>query len=337
RWFAEHGRHDLPWQRDITPYRVWLSEIMLQQTQVATVIPYFERFTEHFPTLESLAGAKLDQVLHLWTGLGYYARARNLHRTAQIVMTDHGGEFPGQLQALTDLPGIGRSTAGAILAMAFQEPATILDGNVKRVLTRVYAIDGWPGHNKTQQALWRLAEQNTPARDAAAYAQAIMDLGATVCVRSNPDCVSCPLDHLCEANKRGQQQSYPAKRPRAALPVKQAVFAIVLNDEREVLLQQRPAPGIWGGLWCLPEFPAMPECEYWLAERFAVNGAELEVLDLTRHTFSHFHLDITPVKVHANRRRHTINDTTEYLWYQAAAGLEIGMAAPVLRLLKQYT
>ena len=339
RWFADHGRRDLPWQRRVSPYRVWLSEIMLQQTRVGTVIPYFERFTRRFPDVEALAAAKLDQVLHLWTGLGYYARARNLRRAAQIIVAEYGGEFPPRLEALAALPGIGPSTAGAILALAFQQPAAILDGNAKRVLARFYAVEGWPGRRETELRLWDLARRNTPRREVAAYTQAIMDLGATVCVRSNPRCEACPLSGLCAAYRQGRQGAYPGKRSKAALPVRRAVFALAVNEAREVLLQRRPAPGLWGGLWCLPEFPGLAQCERWLAERFAAAG-EVEALEPLRHTFSHFHLDITPVlvavRVNARREQDTIHDTSDDLWYRAAGNPAIGMAAPVLGLLRRY-
>ena len=335
RWFAVHGRRDLPWQRDVSPYRVWLSEIMLQQTRVSAVIPYFERFTRRFPDVASLAAAELDQVLHLWSGLGYYARARNLHRAAQIVMARHGGEFPPRLEALAALPGIGSSTAGAVMALAFQRPAPILDGNVKRALARLYAVDGWPGHKKTEQRLWELAARNTPRREVAAYTQAIMDLGATVCTRSNPACAACPLRRMCAARKSGRQSCYPGAKPKAALPLRRAVFALVVNEAREVLLQRRPAPGLWGGLWCPPEFARLSDCERWLRARFAAAG-EIEALRPLRHTFSHFHLDITPARAMIRRERHAIHDGDDSIWYSAADNPAIGMAAPVRKLLRRY-
>ncbi len=333
-WFAEHGRHDLPWQRDTTPYRVWLSEIMLQQTQVCTVRPYFERFMRRFPNVQSLAAAERDQVLHLWTGLGYYARARNLHRTAGIVAEQHAGRFPDTLDGLMALPGIGRSTAGAILAIGMQQRAAILDGNARRILARVYAIKAWPGRAGVERQLWRLAEQNTPARQVADYTQAIMDLGATICTRSKPHCGDCPLSRLCQAYQRGEQALCPGKKPRQRLPVKAAVFALALDARQAVLLKQRPAPGLWGGLWCLPEFDTLADCKAWLSARFHIQ--RMETCAVTRHTFSHFHLKITPVKVQVEEKTHRIADEAGYLWYQPAEGREIGLAAPVLRLLKQY-
>lgn len=252
RWYKKHGRHDLPWQKDINAYRVWVSEIMLQQTQVNTVIPYYERFMQTFPTVRDLAQADIDEVLHLWTGLGYYARARNLHKSARIIHTDHNNRFPDDLESIVALPGIGRSTAGAILSLALNQVAPILDGNVKRVLARYHRVEGWPGNKKTEQKLWQLAESVTPDKEFAAYTQAIMDLGATVCTRSNPLCDQCPVNNGCEARETGTQEQYPGKKPKKTLPVKQTIFTIIENDKGEVLLEKRLPQGIWGGLWSFP-------------------------------------------------------------------------------------
>ena len=213
-WFAQHGRKDLPWQQDPTPYRVWVSEIMLQQTQVRTVIPYYQRFMQAFPDLRALAAAPLDQVLHHWSGLGYYARARNLHRAAQRIRDDHAGRFPEDIEVVMRLPGIGRSTAGAVLSLACGQRHAILDGNVKRVLARFHAVEGWPGKTAVLEQLWALAEAATPQRDVAAYNQAMMDLGATLCRRGTPECPSCPLQSDCRACKLGRQSEFPAPRPR---------------------------------------------------------------------------------------------------------------------------
>ncbi|HET9472732.1 MAG TPA: A/G-specific adenine glycosylase, partial [Steroidobacteraceae bacterium] len=247
-WHARHGRHDLPWQRERTAYRVWVSEIMLQQTQVVTVIPYFERFMQRFPSVRALADADVDEVLHLWTGLGYYARARNLHRAARQIRDQHQGAFPRDFAAVVELPGIGRSTAGAILALASGARHTILDGNVKRVLARHYAVDGAPDTQATLARLWQLAEENTPAEDVATYTQAIMDLGATLCTRARPRCAECPLAEDCTARIEARQGEWPAtKRKRAARRRRSAVMVVARHDSA-VLLVQRPASGIWGGL-----------------------------------------------------------------------------------------
>ena len=252
-WFDQHGRRDLPWQRAINPYRVWVSEIMLQQTQVATVIPYFERFTGRFPTLAELASADLDEVLHHWTGLGYYARGRNLHKAARVVVADHQGELPRCVEVLQSLPGIGRSTAGAIAAIAYGIRAPILDGNVKRVLTRFHAVAGYPGVPAVARTLWQLADQHTPARRVADYTQAIMDLGATVCVRNGPSCHRCPIQTGCEALEAGVVDAYPGKKPRKNKPVRAARLFVLHDGRGGCLLEQRPENGIWGGLWTPPE------------------------------------------------------------------------------------
>ncbi|MGY8869166.1 MAG: A/G-specific adenine glycosylase, partial [Pseudomonadales bacterium] len=252
-WFDQHGRHNLPWQQDKTAYFTWISEIMLQQTQVTTVIPYFERFIERFPDVQTLANAEQDEVLHLWTGLGYYARARNLHKTAQIVATDYYGEFPQTVEALEQLPGIGRSTAGAVLSISTGKRAAILDGNVKRVLARFYALEGWTGSTANQKTLWEYAERNTPQKRVGEYTQAMMDLGATLCTRSKPSCPSCPLQNHCTALKLGRSSEFPHPKPKKKIPVKQTIMLLLQDEQQQTLLQQRPPTGLWGGLWSLPE------------------------------------------------------------------------------------
>ncbi|MGB1880849.1 MAG: A/G-specific adenine glycosylase, partial [Gammaproteobacteria bacterium] len=252
-WFEQHGRRDLPWQHPRTPYRVWLSEIMLQQTQVQTVVPYFIAFTERFPSLPALAAADIDAVLHLWSGLGYYSRARNLHRAARLVVEQHDGELPDSVEALEALPGIGRSTAAAIVAQAWDRPAAILDGNVKRVLARYHAEPGWPGDSAVLRRLWTLAEAHLPTTRACDYTQAMMDLGATVCTRSRPACPACPLREDCSARASDSQTRYPGPRPRRTLPERQTTFLILIDDHNRLLLERRPPAGIWGGLWCFPE------------------------------------------------------------------------------------
>ena len=329
-WFDQHGRKDLPWQHPITPYRVWLSEVMLQQTQVATVIPYFERFVSAFPTVQHLAEAELDRVLHLWTGLGYYARARNLHRAAQRVLDEHGGELPSTHEALEALPGIGRSTAGAILSIAFETPTPILDGNVKRVLARFAAVEGWPGQGAVQKQLWALSEQYTPAERCAEYTQAIMDLGATLCRRGKPDCARCPLNQACVAFQQGEPQRYPEPRPKKVLPVKQCWMLIVQDAQGRVLLQQRPPAGLWGGLWCLPQFESRAELQRQLGEPQSRSGKRLPAF---RHTFSHFHLDIQPLKLPLEAWSVDRVCQADEVWFDPQQPAELGLAAPVQRLL----
>ena len=332
QWFDVHGRHDLPWQSPRSAYRVWISEIMLQQTQVNTVIPYFERFMQRFPDVKKLADAPLDDVLHLWTGLGYYARARNLHRAAQQICDQFAGEFPQSHDDIIALPGIGRSTAGAILAQAFAQPYAILDGNVKRVLTRVFAIDGWPGNKDVENRLWELAQQHTPSSRIVDYTQAIMDLGATVCRRSKPDCDVCPFDNICEAHQLDRQTDFPARKAKKAIPVRTTRMLIIMNEDGEsILLQQRPPTGIWGGLWSFPECAHESDITQWCAQHLQLAVQTQKTLPDLRHTFSHFHLDITPIIV---RARHVgIMDSTQYIWYNTREPIACGLPAPVKSLL----
>ena len=332
-WFAENGRKDLPWQQSPTPYRVWVSEIMLQQTQVSTVIPYYQRFMDAFPDVETLAAAKQDQVLHYWTGLGYYARARNLHRAAQEVVEKTAGLFPEDVGQLCELPGIGQSTAGAIAALAHRKRATILDGNVKRVLTRCFAIAGWPEQSAIKKQLWELAESLTPHRKVGPYTQAIMDLGATVCTRSKPDCPACPLQDQCLALKSEKVGEYPGRKPAKTLPVKATVMHMLQNRKNQVLLEKRPPRGIWGGLWSFPEttvaeqFPAgiVIELQPVKSERWPV----------LRHTFSHYHLDITPLHQLVGKLPDKMMESGRWLWYPLDQPVEVGLAAPVKKLLER--
>ncbi len=333
-WFDQHGRHDLPWQTHKIPYHTWISEIMLQQTQVATVIPYFQRFIERFPDVQSLAAAEQDEVLHLWTGLGYYARARNLHKTAHIITTEHQGNFPETVTELEALPGIGRSTAGAVLAISTGKWAPILDGNVKRVLARFYALKGWPGTTANQKQLWQYAEQNTPRHRVGDYTQAMMDLGATLCTRSKPDCVLCPLQTGCRALELGQTNQLPEPRPKKNLPVKKTYMLLLQQgDTHEVLLYQRPPSGLWGGLWSFPQVTD-------LRDTFNETGLELDeasIKPLTpmRHTFSHFHLDITPIKARVQPPADSVMEGKPLLWYNIQQPQNVGLAAPVKKLLQQ--
>ena len=332
-WYDLHGRKDLPWQKDINPYRVWLSEIMLQQTQVQTVIPYFQRFTESFPTVESLAEAEEDQVLHLWTGLGYYARARNLHKAAKIVCSELNGKFPADIEPLCELPGIGKSTAGAIRSIAFAKPATILDGNVKRVLARYRAVPGWPGQSAVHNQLWQVAEELTPDERVADYSQAMMDLGATLCTRASPACERCPLKDTCEAFRLGEQLTYPGKKPRKALPVKTTTFLMISANNGDIWLERRPNSGIWGGLWCFPELSAASQASHWCLDQWGLEPRECQQWQTFRHTFSHYHLDIQPLQLTLPTTPETVMEAGQQLWYNMRQPPQIGLATPVARLL----
>lgn len=333
-WYRHRGRKHLPWQQDRTPYRVWISEIMLQQTQVNTVIPYFRRFIRRFPDLETLGSTPLDEVLHLWSGLGYYARARNLQAAAREIMARHKGQFPRDFTDLIALPGIGRSTAGAILALACDQRWPILDGNVKRVLTRFHAIEGWPGHSSVMHELWDLAERYTPQDHVAEYTQAMMDLGATVCTKGNPFCGACPLAARCQARRFGRQQELPARRPKKKLPTRETIFAILCNGEGAILLQQRPPSGVWGGLWSFPECPVDNEVRAWCEVEFGCRVTSLESWEPIRHTFSHFHLTITPIFVNVETKTDNVMEPDQTLWYNYADPPAVGLAAPVKTLLK---
>lgn len=339
-WYERYGRKTLPWQQEKTPYTVWLSEIMLQQTQVATVIPYFQRFIARFPDIRALAAAPLDEVLHLWTGLGYYARARNLHKAAQTIANQHGGEFPTTFEAVTALPGVGRSTAGAVLSLSLGQHHPILDGNVKRVLARCYTVAGWPGKKEVEQQLWALSEQVTPALGVSQFNQAMMDLGAMVCTRSRPKCELCPLNNGCMAYANHSWANYPGKKPKQTLPEKSAWF-LLLQRGNEVWLQQRPATGLWGGLFCFPQFSSHDDVEPWLQQR-GLKITDVQQLVSFRHTFSHFHLDIVPLWLALpTDAPHALHDACmeekSGLWYNLAQPPAVGLAAPVERLLRMLT
>lgn len=333
-WWHGHGRKHLPWQRLPTPYRVWISEVMLQQTQVATVTPYFHRFFTRFPGVRALAGAPIDEVLALWSGLGYYARARNMHRAAGLVVEHHRGRFPRSLEALTALPGIGRSTAGAILSLACGQRAAILDGNVKRVLCRHAGVSGWPGESAVQRELWAIAEARLPDADFAAYTQAIMDLGATICTARAPACKECPVHEDCHALANGVVLELPASRPRKAIPQRSVTFVLVRNGEGRVLLERRPPAGLWGGLWGPPECATPVEVPDRLAQLGLAASGPAHTLAPVHHTFSHFRLRITPIVVDvAPARAGAVADAAESRWVVPGADPGVGLAAPVARLL----
>ena len=331
-WHARRGRHDLPWQKERTPYRVWISEIMLQQTQVATVVPYYERFIERFPEVASLAAASIDDVLHLWTGLGYYARARNLHRAAQRICADFGGELPSRFDALVNLPGIGRSTAGAILALSFGEPFPILDGNAKRVLARFFGVVGPPNDAAMTKRLWQLAERCTPSAQAATYTQSIMDLGATVCVRRKPLCDCCPLQRWCIARATGRQHEIPAPRATGARRRRKVFMLVAVREDHSILLERRPDTGIWGGLWCLPEFNSFSSARVFAAQSLKRPQVEAHALETMQHSFTHFDLVIAPVLTHCSGAA-GIMDETQSLWYNSREPARVGMPAPIKSLL----
>lgn len=333
-WYDRCGRKDLPWQIERTPYRVWVSEIMLQQTRVETVIPYFERFMQRFPDLPALADAPLDDVLHLWSGLGYYARARNLHKTAQRLRDRRGNQFPEQRADVEQLPGIGRSTAGAILSLASGQRHAILDGNVKRVLARFRMINGWPGRTAVMKKLWEVAEGYTPQARVADYNQAMMDLGATVCTRSRPDCDACPLAGDCGAFRNDCVDSYPFPRPRRDLPVQQTRMVMLRNAQGKIYLRQRPPAGIWGGLWSFPELDIHDDVEEWCRSATGCPVTTQQHWPQLRHSFSHFHLDITPVLVQLGENlSNAVLEGPGEVWYNTREPDARGLAAPVRRLL----
>ncbi|MGM0482031.1 MAG: A/G-specific adenine glycosylase [Pseudomonadota bacterium] len=328
-WFADYGRKNLPWQQEKTPYKVWVSEIMLQQTQVATVIPYFQRFMYRFPTIQDLAQAQQDEVLSFWTGLGYYARARNLHKAAQQVCDVYAAQLPCSVELLMQLPGIGRSTAGAITSLGCDQYAAILDGNVKRVLARHFAVAGWPGQAAVLRQLWLLSEQLTPQQKHADYNQAMMDLGAMICTRSSPLCPQCPVADSCIARREEQQTDYPGKKPKTIKPVKTAFFLINVSNQ-QVLMTRRPPSGIWGGLWGFPQFSSKQE----LLSSLASPAASVTELDTFRHTFSHFHLDCYPIMVNSKDCDHVILEQQQR-WFAINNQADVGLAAATVKILKQ--
>ncbi len=332
-WFDTHGRHHLPWQRDPTPYGVWVSEIMLQQTQVATVIPYYERFMARFPDIASLAAAELDTVLAHWSGLGYYARARNLHRAARLVHEHHGGHFPEDIRQVQALPGIGRSTAGAILSLALGQHHPILDGNCKRVLARHFAVAGWPGQSAVLKRLWSHAESHTPAIRCADFNQAMMDLGATLCTRSRPNCTACPLVDTCQAHRAGRETEYPGRKPAKPLPERHTVMLLLQDEAGRILLQRRPPAGLWGGLLSLPELPADGDIVHTARETWGIQLETVARWQPLQHTFSHYRLNITPV--HARLLAcHTLHDDA-WLWHPPEDTAPGGLPTPVTLLLQR--
>ncbi len=333
-WYDHHGRKSLPWQHPATPYRVWVSEIMLQQTQVATVVPYFQRFMARFPDVETLDQATLHEVLRHWSGLGYYARARNLHRAAGLICDRHTGEFPNEFDAVASLPGIGRSTAAAILALSRNESHAILDGNVRRVLARHRGVEGGPGTSQNTGQFWRIAEQHMPARRCADYTQAMMDLGALVCARRNPQCDACPVQADCVAYQSARQDELPAPRARRPLPVRETMMVMAHTGDGGVLLERRPPVGVWGGLLSFPEVSHESECAALCEHVFGAAPGKIIRWPQVRHTFTHFHLNITPVAITIDHCGRLVGDSARWVWYNAASP-QGGVAAPVKQLIER--
>jgi A/G-specific adenine glycosylase len=333
RWYDQDGRHDLPWQHPRTPYRVWLAEIMLQQTQVQTVLPYYARFLDALPTLPALAAAEHDQVMALWSGLGYYARARNLHAAAKLCVVQHGGELPDSFDALAALPGIGRSTAGAILAQAHGQRHAILDGNVKRVLARFHGVRGWPGASAVEKALWEHAQQHLPQQRLADYTQAIMDFGATLCTRADPACVLCPLQDDCIARIEGLTASLPESKPGKPLPTRRCVLLIAQDAQDRVLLQRRPPTGVWAGLWSLPETPDHDDARAWVGSHLEVDFDHADAHPELEHVFSHYRLAAEPLHWRGVCERPRIADNPDLRWVARDALATTGLPAPIRKLL----
>ena len=328
-WFAANGRRNLPWQQDPTPYRVWVSEVMLQQTQVATVTPYFLRFMSSFPTVQGLAAAELDEVLHLWTGLGYYARARNMHRAARMVIECHGGSVPEDIKTLQGLPGIGRSTAGAILALSRGQRHPILDGNARRVIARYFGVEGHVGEPAVLRRLWSLAEACTPYEGVAAYTQAIMDLGSTVCTRTRPACDACPLRQGCVARATGRQAALPSPRPKRVRPHREAVALLLVRSDGAVLLEDRPPEGLWGGLASLPMFESETATLSWCEEHLGSTTSTVR-LPAYEHAFTHFDLTLHPVVLGTEASC----DVEGHRWFHPARPQRIGLSKPAVDLLR---
>jgi len=331
-WYEKNGRHDLPWQTNKSLYSTWVSEIMLQQTQVATVIPYFATFMQRFPDIDALAKASQDDVLLYWAGLGYYSRARNLHKAAIIIVEEYQGEFPEAYEAVLALPGIGPSTAGAILAQVLGQHHAILDGNVKRVLARYHAIIGWPGQAKVAKQLWQLAKIYTPEKNVADYTQAIMDLGATICTRSSAKCHECPLNEDCMAFESNQVKEFPTRKPRKIIPVREKRFLIIRDNKGHYLMEKRPPTGIWGGLWSLPELAMDESVSDVVKQNWQLMVNDYSDLPVFRHTFSHFHLDITPCEVSVTSMVQAVSDGERFQWRADLS--KLALAAPVSSIMQ---
>lgn len=333
KWYQKYGRHDLPWQQNPTPYRVWISEIMLQQTQVTTVIPYYQRFIKRFPTVKVLAQANENDVLSHWSGLGYYARARNIYKSAQFICEKFHGHFPATVETLKKLPGIGLSTAGAIISFSMQKKAVILDGNVKRVLARYCAIEAPINQTKTIKTLWKLAEKLTPKKNAHLYNQALMDLGATLCTRTKPRCTECPLMPNCKAYQNNKPTFYPVKTGKKTRPIKKIRMFIIQNNNKEILLLKRPSQGIWGGLWSFPEGDLQKDYSVFQYGNIFLKLKYRDELEKITHQFTHFILEIFPMLFIVKNCVALKLNAKELTWYKLNARLPGGVAAPVAKLL----
>lgn len=331
-WFTIKGRQNLPWQLPRSPYRVWISEIMLQQTQVQTVIPYFERFIQRFPNIQDLAQASDDEILSLWSGLGYYSRARNLHHTAKIITTKYQGNFPKDLKSVNELPGIGPSTAAAILSQAFNQPTAILDGNVKRVLTRFFRIQGHPEQAKVKKKLWELANACMPQAQCADYTQAIMDLGAICCTTRNFDCPNCPLQNNCLAFKHQEQHLYPTKKIKKPVPVQQQQFLVLCNNHGHIYLEKRPPAGLWGGLWCLPALDEGACPLDFIREKYDLIGENPQQLIAFKHRFSHFLLEINSFIIKTQVLGNKLGEAKGQ-WFAKNKLCSLGLAKPTSKIL----
>jgi len=331
-WQKVHGRHDLPWQNTRDPYAIWVSEIMLQQTQVTAVIGYYAKFMQRFPDIATLANATQEEVLQYWSGLGYYSRARNLHKAAQTIVTEHGGQFPQDFEVIQQLSGIGRSTAAAIASFAFNQVQTILDGNVKRVLARHYLVEGWPGLPKVEKQLWLLAEGLLPEQGMVVYTQGLMDLGATLCTRSKPKCALCPLRETCGAYQQNRVKELPASKPRKVSPQKHTTMLLLLNGN-EVMLEKRPSSGIWGGLWSLPEIGMHEIAVEVAASRFGLQTEAEEPLPIVNHAFTHFKLEITPQPLQLTHKPLQAN-APNVIWLPIADAIDAALPTPVRNILK---
>jgi len=332
-WYEIHGRKTLPWQLGKTPYKVWVSEVMLQQTQVATVIPYFERFMSSFPTVIDLANAPEDEVLHHWTGLGYYARARNLHKAAKKVRDEYAGKFPETLETVMDLPGVGRSTAGAILSLSLGQPHPILDGNVKRVLARFFLVSGWYGVKAVENELWSLSDSVTPKNNVTQFNQAMMDLGASHCSRTKPNCLACPLQEKCLAHLEGKTKEFPNSKPKKEKPKKQAYHLIIKSTDK-LLMEKRPNSGIWGGLFSFFEFETLEAMNVFIAQQ-GLDG-QLSYLEPFVHVFSHFELTITPSVLALSRIPDVVHDNA-IIWFDITQPPSVGLSTPTKKMVKEIS
>lgn len=330
-WYELHGRKTLPWQLAKTPYKVWVSEVMLQQTQVATVIPYFERFMTSFPDVVTLANADEDDVLHHWTGLGYYARARNLHKAAKLIRDQYAGEFPETLEQVMDLPGVGRSTAGAILSLSLGQPHSILDGNVKRVLARFFLVEGWYGVKSVENQLWSLTDAVTPKDSVTQFNQAMMDLGASHCSRSKPNCEQCPLHTRCGAYSQGLTAVFPHSKPKKERPKREA-FHLIVKANQAVLMEKRPSSGIWGGLFGFFEFETVEQMAAFVAQQ-GLSGIQKQMASFI-HIFSHFELTITPIVLELPTVPDVVHDNG-IIWYDLNEPALVGLSTPTKKMVKE--